>query len=76
MYYKKLWLILILMACHLFSTANSSNTRCYSSTDGEMENYGFCTTGLYCYNGSLVDSNPGECNSGEKCCIPNALRRR
>ena len=71
----KFWFMVLFISCRL-SFANSSNTRCYSSTDGEMENDGFCTTRMYCHNASLVPSNPGECKNGEKCCIPHTLRRK
>ena len=62
------WFMLLLISFRLLSSVNSSNVRCYSSTDGEWGNPGFCTTRLYCHNGSLVP-NAAKCKNGEKCCI-------
>ena len=69
---RRKWFILLLISCRLLSSVNSSNVRCYSSTDGEMENLGFCTTHLYCHNnlGTFVFPNEAKCKNGEKCCVP------
>ena len=74
---KRKWLILVLISCRVLSPVNSSNVRCYSSTDGEMENLGFCTTHLYCHNnlGTFVFPNEAKCKNGEKCCVPHRRGR-
>ena len=72
----KFWLSILLLAFYQIAVAKSSNKTCYSSTDSEMQNPGFCTTRSHCHNGSLVPPAVRTCKEGEQCCVPFSSRRK
>ena len=73
---RKFWLSILFLAFYQIAAAKSSNKTCYSSTDSEMENPGFCTTRSHCHNGSLVPPAVRTCKEGAQCCVPFSSKRK
>ena len=72
----KFWLVVFFVAFYQISVAKSSKGTCYSSTDSEMENPGFCTIRSHCHHGSLVPPAIGKCKDGQQCCVPLPSKRK